>query len=128
MANGNAGAVNKKIDEEGFLDNIKNAFQDLVTLEIITAVGEVELNIKDKKLVATGIKDGENCKTILTKIDLLQGDIQTVYAPEFVTGEYQSLKEFHKNREDQGYKIIQDNIETLKKLFWGAKDIFAGKK
>ncbi len=108
------------------MDKIKDSLEKLVTLEIITTVGQVDVSIEDKKIVVNDIIESENCKTILTTIDLLQGDIQTVYAPEFVTGEYQVLREFHKSREEQGHKIIQDNIKTLKNLFLFAKGIFDG--
>jgi len=126
MGNGNGGAENNNAGEVKLMDKIKNALTELVTMEIITTVGQVNLEIKDKKIVVTGIRDIENCKTISTTINLFQGDIQTVCAPEFVTGEYQSLREFHKSREEQGHEIIKDNIETLKELFLFAKEIFDG--
>ncbi len=101
------------------MDKIKKALDNLVTLEIITAVGQVKLGDK----VSPEIDYSKNPKVILTKINLIQGDIKTVYDPEFVTGEYQSLKDFHAKREDEGYEIIKTNIETLKSLFNFAKDM-----
>ena len=52
-------------------------------------------------------------KAMYSKIDLLQGDITSIYDPEFITGEYTDLKEFHQDRESQGQEIIQNNIQTL---------------
>ncbi len=110
---------NVKNSLEDLKTDITNALKNLVTLEIITVVGQVEFKTdanKNKK----GLPDidiTKNPKAILTKIDLLQGDIKTIYDPEFVTGQYQSLKDFHKSREDQGYQIIKDNIDALKNLY-----------
>jgi hypothetical protein len=53
---------------------------------------------------------------ILTKIDLLQGDIKTVFNEAFVTGNYQGLREFHARREQEGYEIIQKNIAAIERL------------
>jgi len=60
---------------------------NLVTLEIVTAVGNVKFQPKsaeEEKIVAT-IDYSKEPKAILTKIDLLQGDVQTVFHEEFVT-------------------------------------------
>ncbi len=117
MGNGDVSTENKNAIDVNLIDKIKNSIKNLITLEIITTVGQVELKIKDKEIVVTGIKDSKNCKSIWTKINLLEGDINTVYDPEFVTGQYQSLRDFHKNREDQGHQIIKDNIAALKELY-----------
>ncbi len=102
-------------------DKIKESLENLVTLEIITAVGQVRFEPPDKNEDAEKTKypdlDFESDpKVILTKIDLLQGDIKTVYNEEFVTGNYQSLKEFHFEKEKQGHEIIKKNIAALEKL------------
>ncbi len=54
---------------------------------------------------------------IKTTIDLLQGDIKTVMAPAFVTGNYQGLRDFHAAREKQGSEIISANLKALKELY-----------
>lgn len=113
--------TSKKPDaiSETLLARIKEAITNLVTLEIVTAVGEVkEVNGKSLEIDLS-----KNPSIILTKIDLLQGDIKTVYHENFVTGEYKELKEFHKLREEQGHEIIKNNIETLKKIYDFAKKL-----
>jgi hypothetical protein len=68
------------------IDSIKEAMANLVTLEIVTAVGNVKFQPKsaeEEKIVAT-IDYSKESKAILTKIDLLQGDVQTVFHEEFV--------------------------------------------
>ncbi|MDM8536289.1 hypothetical protein QUF70_06010 [Desulfobacterales bacterium HSG17] len=99
---------------------IKESIQNLTTLEIITAVGQVKHKSKgDTEENQNSLPDLDyehEPKIILTKIDLLQGDIKTVYNEEFVTGNYQNLRDFHAEREKQGYEIIQKNINALERL------------
>jgi len=95
------------------MEKIKNAVNQLVTLEIITLVGDIAL--KEGK-TSPGIDYSKNPKAILTQINLLQADITTVYHEDFVTGPYQSLREFHAAREKEGYAMVKANIEALKSL------------
>lgn len=101
------------------MKKIESSLQNLTTLEIVTAVGEVSYDAQDQtyKPADEGYVDA-----IFTKIDLVQGDIKTVYDPKFISGEYQNLLEVHKNREAQGHQIVEANIAALKKLFDLAKE------
>ena len=99
-------------------EKIMESIENLVTLEIMTAVGHVASP-------AGGSEEGRslpdldydrNPKMILTKINLLQGDIKTVYHEAFVTGEYQELRAFHSAREKEGYNIVLQNIAVLERL------------
>jgi hypothetical protein len=109
---------------------IKDAIGNLVTLEIVTAVGDVKFQPKSAeekdKIVAT-IDYSKEPKSILTRVDLLQGDIQTVFHEEFVTGNYKELKEFHAAREKEGHKIIKENLAALEKLFQLTKKLIEDK-
>ena len=113
---------------EELMKNIKDSLSKLITLEIITAVGHVSLRPKGGS-VEGGEKNlpdldyDKNPKVILTKINLLQGDIKTVFHEEFVTGDYQSLRDFHAAREKEGYEIVRKNIEALEKLYEIARDM-----
>lgn len=97
------------------INRIKEALENLVTLEVITAVGQVKFGGPGTQ--NPDLDTDKDYKLILTKIDLLQGDIKTVYDPEFVTGNYRELKEFHKSREEQGHQLVKDNLAALKSLF-----------
>jgi hypothetical protein len=103
------------------IDRIKDAIENLITLEIITAVGQVDFNAEN----GPDLDQSKDPKVILSKIDLIQGDIKTVYDPEFVTGNYKELKDFHKTREEQGHQIIKDNLDALMRLFNLAKDLLS---
>jgi hypothetical protein len=92
------------------LEKLQGALDNLVTLEIVTAVGPIA--VPPNRDV-----DWTQAKVILTRIKLIEGDIETVFDPAFVTGEYQSLREFHGEREKQGMATIRENIKVLEELF-----------
>lgn len=107
------------LDLGQLLKKIEDALKNLVTMEIITAVGGVKFKSSSNKGTEENLPDidpNSNPKVILTKIDLLQGDIKTVFNEEFVTGNYQCLREFHADREKQGHEIVTKNIEAIKAL------------
>lgn len=91
------------------IDKIKNALDNLVKLKIVTAVGDVVFKEGSK----TFEFDLKNAKAGVTIIDLLQGDITTIFHESFITGEYKSLKDFHAEREKEGYERIKANITAL---------------
>ncbi len=118
MGDSDVSTESEKVIDVDLMDRIKKSLKNLITLEIITTVGQVELTInEDNEISVTGIKDSKDCKSIWTTINLLEGDISTVYDPEYVTGQYHALRDFHKAREDQGHQIIKDNIAALKELY-----------
>jgi len=82
-------------------DKIVDALENLVTLTITTSV----------------VVAADDRKSMITTIDLLQGDIATEIPKEFVDGgPYESLRAFHQERERQGGDIIRSNVEALKSL------------
>ena len=99
------------------IEKIKNALDNLVKLKIVTAVGDVVVKEGSK----TFDFDLKNAKASVTIIDLLQGDITTIYHEEFVTGKYTELKNFHSEREKEGYARVKANIEALGELLKLAK-------
>jgi hypothetical protein len=108
-------------NSEDLLTEIRNALGNLVTLEIVTAVGQ----IKREPNQTHDIDWDSNPQVCLTKIDLLQGDIKTVYHPSFVTGDYQALREFHAAREKEGYDIVQHNLDAVRALYGLAVQLLA---
>ncbi|MEN7548262.1 hypothetical protein AAG747_10115 [Rapidithrix thailandica] len=105
--------------EMGLVEKIQSSLENLITLEIVTAVGKTKFKSTPPKAGEAHLPDldhDRDPKVIMTKIDLLQGDIKTVYDEEFVTGDYQELKDFHQSREREGYEIISKNISTIKEL------------
>ena len=120
--------MSDKLNE--LIASIKDAIVNLVTLEIVTAVGDVRFQPKsaeEKDKIIAMIDYSKEPKAILTKVDLLQGDIQTVFHEDFVTGNYKELKEFHAAREKQGHEIIKENLAALDKLFQFTKKLIEDK-
>ena len=79
---------------------ILNAIDAAVTLKISTVVVS---NAGEKSMVST--------------IDMAQGDIETKLSEEFVgDGPYSSLREFHQKREEQGDQIVKGNVQALLEL------------
>ena len=99
---------------KAWVDKLEAALNNLVTLEIVTAVGNVSPSKRDPTtgLRSEGAPD-PNAKLLRTRIDLLRGDITTELDPAFVTGEYQELRAFHAAREQQAADIVKRNIEAL---------------
>jgi hypothetical protein len=97
--------------QEKLLRQLRTALQNAVTLEIVTAVGAVTTDANGRPT-----PDLKNADVALTKVDMLLGDITTVLPEEFVTGRFQSMRDFHKEREKQGHQLVKDNIEALGKL------------
>lgn len=98
-------------DINSFIQSIKNDFDRLATLEIRTIVGPVTIDPTSGRLVPDPA-----AKQIVTRINLVAGDITTAIHPDFITGEYKDLRDFHAQREKEGHSIINDNIATLKSL------------
>lgn len=95
---------------------LESSLENLVTLEIVTAVGLVQPTTRDAKGVKVQGSTDAGAKLLRTSIDLVQGDITTEMDPAFVTGPYQDLREFHKAREAQAMEIVKGNIEAVKAL------------
>lgn len=110
-------------DQESIFDRIHTALANLAALEIVTAVGPVSGRIKENDTIRPDPGSLSNCKMMYTKIDLLQGDITTCIPEEFITGDYQELREFHQAREQQGHEIIKGNIAALRELIALARQV-----
>ena len=118
-------------DLKDLVNRIESSLNNLVTLEIITAVGQVIFKPQKDQAQGSGISYpdidyNKKPKVILTKINLLQGDIKTIYDEEFVTGSYTGLRDFHADREKEGYEIVHKNLAALKELLDMVKKFIEG--
>lgn len=103
---------NQPGDENTLLQRILRRAEDLATLEIVTVVGHARQD-PDSGRYAPGANPEA---TMLTKIQLIEGDITSVYPRESLDGELQVLRELHQQREAQGMQIIQERLDTVKSL------------
>ena len=90
-------------------DKIKNSLANLITLEIVTAVGKPDGKTLDPNY--------EQDRVMTSKIDLLQGDITNVIDEAFVSGDLEPLRSFHENQVLKGEEIVRGNLAALQKLY-----------
>lgn len=96
------------------LAKIKNALVELETLRISTYVGSAKYDAATGKFSPDA---SDSVRVISTSFKLLTGEIVTVIHPDFVTGPFQSLRDYHKAKEDQGMAIFKANLEAVERLF-----------
>lgn len=101
---------------------VTDSLERLLTLEIITAVGNVDPS-KSSEPNWPDLASVEQPQMIVSKINLLGGDIRTIFGEAFITGDYKSLVDYHAAREKQGFDIIQNNIAALKALLQLARGL-----
>ncbi len=91
------------------LKKISDALENLVRLDVKTIVGSyTEVNgqlIPDK-----------TARTIVSHINLLDGDISTAMHEDFLSSPLEEIRQYHAEREQQSQQMIQNNIQALKEL------------
>lgn len=95
-----------KIEE--ILQKIENGILDLTQLRIQTVMGRLEVNQKNE----IDFTAGQEIEGIISKIDLLDGDITTQITEKFYQ-KYPELVKFHQFREARGHEIIEGNMQAL---------------
>lgn len=110
------------------MDAIRKRAQDLTSLKITTAVGNISYVDKGNEGFVVEIPSGGETRCMRSKIDLLDGDIETLIDEKFSSGESKHLLDFHLEREKQGHAIIKSNIDALKALVGLIRDIGPGSK
>ncbi|MEM0997052.1 MAG: hypothetical protein AAGN35_08235 [Bacteroidota bacterium] len=99
---------------EEFWTELKTGVKELVKLQIVTAVGEVGVKISGLDVNEVTIQP-EN-SAIVTRFNILTGDISTVMDKQFVNGDYVDLREYHATREEKAEQQIRENIKVLRSL------------
>jgi hypothetical protein len=98
------------------LTKLEDALEDLVTLEIVTAVGPVAPTPTDPVARRARPAFDPGAKVIRTRIDLIRSGITTEIDPAFVTGDYQGLRAFHADREKQASEMFKSHIDAVKSM------------
>lgn len=93
------------------LKKIEDAVEQLMVLNIRTVVGEFKEDA-DGKLQY----DAKKADVIVTQINLVDGDITTVFSEKFLEPPLSAIRDFHALREQQGQAIIQGNLRALVEL------------
>jgi hypothetical protein len=105
-----------KIDD--LLQKIESHVQDLTQLKIQTVMGKLEID-SNKQIEFV---PGQEIQGIISKIDLLDGDITTEITEKFYQN-YPELVQFHQSREAKGHEIIEGNILALATIVNALKDM-----
>ncbi|HHG84220.1 MAG TPA: hypothetical protein ENJ82_05665 [Bacteroidetes bacterium] len=103
-----------------FLDKIEAKLTELATLQIVTVVGDVHVQVNGMDV--SGITIDEN-SAMVTRLDMLAGDHTTYYDKAFVTGEYASLRAYHAKQEANGLQRVKSNISALRKIIQLAREV-----
>lgn len=100
-----------------FVKKIEAALDNLVTLNVITAVGATQIEVSQVEgKEVRNIKVAPDAKVIWTSVDLLQGDITTTIHPDFQGDGGQIVRNIHNDARTQGMEIIKTNVGVLKDL------------
>jgi hypothetical protein len=93
---------------------LEGALEDLVTLEIVTAVGPVTPTPTDPAARRAKPAFDPGAKVMRTRIDLVRSGVTTEIDPAFATGDYQGLRAFHADREKQASDMLKNHVDTVK--------------
>ena len=92
------------------MNDIKAALDDIINLDIRTVVGDFTHDDKGRIVGKKGSKE------MVTRINLLAGDVTTAFSEEILDDSLKEVRNFHSQREAQGLDIIRSNINTLYSL------------
>ena len=98
---------------EKLMTKIQRAVEEIVTLKVVTVVGNVTLDDPSKPEGELAVDDSHVMKT---EIDLLQGDIVSVVDKWYLQAANKTMRDQHEKREAQGQDTIRKNLATLKEL------------
>lgn len=106
-----------KLDE--ILQKIESGIQDMTQLKIQTVMGKLEID-NNRQI---DFVPGQEIQGIVSKIDLIDGDITTQITEKFYE-KYPELVQFHQSREAKGHEIIEGNIMALGTIVNTMKEMF----
>jgi hypothetical protein len=101
---------------EGLLGKIAEAFEELLTLSITTAITPLEVVEEDGDW-SLKPKAGNSAGGIVTTIRLDQGDVRNAISPDAL--ENPRVLEFHNQQVLVGQKLVADNVKALVDLAKG---------
>jgi hypothetical protein len=103
------------MDWEKLRGKLVTTVENIVTLKVITVVGNVSVDIE----MAAGAPKStvtiteKNAKALCSTIDLAQGDIINVIPPAYADEAGQWIRDYHDAAARQGVSIIKDNLAAI---------------
>lgn len=105
----------KKLKEGELVDALTLALSEAIELKITTWVSTPNSMSHNPLSSANEALPGHRMHT---RINIVDGDIDNEVGSEFMSsGPYAELQEFHLQQVQQGRNIIQQNLESLQRMF-----------
>mgnify|MGYP000091054885 CR=1 FL=1 len=117
--------------KKAILDKIRSAVDDGLKLRVVTVVGDITAtkapgDRNTKFLVQGTQKEGGADPAIETRIDLIDGDVQTAIHEKFVADDkFKPVLQMHMDRETLAQQRLAKNLELVKQLYAFVKDELA---
>ncbi len=102
--------------------DLEKALDSGDTTQVTRLLKKAFLNTIELK-IRTRITEGDGPKEIFTKINLLDGDIETTIHKDFIPNPEEAAN-FHKEQVNKGEEIIARNVNTLKNLAQSLIELF----
>ncbi len=106
----------KQLKAGNIVDALATALSQALELEITTWVASSSES--DIEASSSGAKLAKPGHRLQTRINLIEGKIDNEIGNQFIgNGPYRELRQFHQEQVADGHKIIQNNLNSLQKLF-----------
>jgi hypothetical protein len=91
-----------------FVRSVQQSIKKMTTMEIKTIVGDFALGADEEVTTLGG-----DYKVMESQFNLLLGDVTVKIDQELLGPEFEWVRNFHAQKEQQGHQIIQNNINLL---------------
>ncbi|MBV8457581.1 MAG: hypothetical protein JO122_13310 [Acetobacteraceae bacterium] len=98
-----------------FLQKLEHALEDIVTLKVVTVIGQVNVTGAGSK-ANVAILSGTIPEAASTEIDLLTGDITNTFSPGFAALANGEIRNFHQSQVEKSQNIVTGNLAEVQKL------------
>jgi hypothetical protein len=98
-----------------FLQKLEHALEEIVTLKIVTLVGQAEVTGAGTK-ASVAITPATSPEAASTEIDLLTGDITNTFSAGFAALANGEMRNFHQSQVEKSQSIVTGNLAELQKL------------
>ena len=95
------------------LEALSATVQSAINLRIITLVGDAPItgSIENPRVAMPG-----QAVSMVTNINLVEGDVSTLISQPFLGGEYAELRALHAEMAERAHKVIERNLAILQEI------------
>jgi hypothetical protein len=90
--------------------------RNAVNLQTVTCLGEVRLIGTVQSIDVTMPDDLSKVHSMVTNVNLLEGDIVTCVSPDLLDPQYEDLRKLHQEMASRGQGIVERNVAILRGL------------